>query len=110
MKPGNVPAAWKKAFIPPDPAGSPAIAGGGHARAQGYEAPMPIIATIMDSATAQPIQKMSFGRMPRVGAAFVLASGAQVTAQRVEVGKPAPGKVVTPVSVWVAPQPDSRQP
>ncbi|MDB5688973.1 MAG: hypothetical protein JWL91_849 [Sphingomonas bacterium] len=71
---------------------------------------MPIIATIMDSATAQPIQKMTFGRMPRAGTAFVLASGKQVTAQRVDIGKPAPGKFVTPVSVWVAPAADTRQP
>jgi hypothetical protein len=71
---------------------------------------MAIIATIMDSATAQPIQKMTFGRMPRPGTAFVLATGAQVTAQRVDVGKPAPGKFVTPVSVWVAPAVDNRQP
>jgi hypothetical protein len=71
---------------------------------------MPIIATIMDSATAQPIQKMTFGRMPRAGTAFVLASGAQVTAQRVDIGKPAPGKFITPVSVWVAPATDTRQP
>jgi hypothetical protein len=71
---------------------------------------MPIIATIMDSATALPIQKMNFGRMPRAGAVFVLASGRQMTAQRVEIGKPAPGKVITPVSVWVAAQADTRQP
>lgn len=62
---------------------------------------MPVIATIMDAQTGAPIQKMSFGRLPRPGAAFVLESGARVVAQRVEVGKPAPGKVVSPVSIWV---------
>ena len=71
---------------------------------------MTVIATIMDTGTGQAIQKMKFGRMPRPGSAFVLASGAQVTAQRVDIGKPEPGKFVTPVSVWVAPMADSRQP
>jgi len=71
---------------------------------------MAVIATIMDSGTGEPIQKMTFGRLPHAGSAFVLASGAQVTAQRVEVGKPAPGRFVTPVRVWVAGTTDSRQP
>jgi hypothetical protein len=71
---------------------------------------MTVIATIMDTATGEPVQKMKFGRMPRPGSAFVLASGAKVTAQRVEVGKPAPGKFVTPVAVWVSATPDTRQP
>lgn len=64
---------------------------------------MSITATIMNAATGEPIQKMTFGRMPRYGAAFVLASGERVTAQRVDVGKPAPGKFVSPVDVWVIP-------
>lgn len=64
---------------------------------------MGIIATIMDAETGAPIQKMSFGRLPRTGAAFVLESGVRVIAQRVDVGKPAPGKFVSPVSIWVGP-------
>ena len=62
---------------------------------------MSSIATIMNAATGAPIQKMTFGRMPRPGAGFVLTTGERVTAQRVDVGKPAPGKVVVPVDVWV---------
>lgn len=69
-----------------------------------YRAPMPIIATIMNSTTGQPIQKMSFGRMPKPWASFTLQTGELVTADRVDVGKPAPGKVVVPVSVWVTPK------
>ncbi|WP_294391542.1 hypothetical protein [uncultured Sphingomonas sp.] len=71
---------------------------------------MTIIATIIDTASGAAIQKMKFGRMPRYGAAFVLESGKQVIAQRVEVGKPAPGKFISPVSVWVTVPEDSRQP
>lgn len=55
----------------------------------------------MNSATGEPIQKMTFGRMPKPWASFTLESGQRVTADRVDVGKPAPGKVVVPVSVWV---------
>lgn len=62
---------------------------------------MSIIATIMNASTGQPIQKMTFGRMPRAGAAFVLESGERVTAQRVDIGKPAPGKFSAPVDIWV---------
>lgn len=62
---------------------------------------MAVIATIMNTATGQPIQKMTFGRMPKPWASFNLATGELVTADRVEVGKPAPGKVVVPVAVWV---------
>ena len=54
--------------------------------------------------------EMKFGRMPRPGSPFVLETGRQVVAQRVEVGKPEPGKFVTPVSVWVAGAEDNRQP
>lgn len=69
-----------------------------------YRRAMSIIATIMNSTTGQPIQKLTFGRMPKPWASFNLASGELVTADRVEVGKPAPGKFVVPVSVWVTPK------
>jgi hypothetical protein len=39
--------------------------------------------------------------MPRYGEGFVLQSGERVTAQRIDVGKPAPGKFITPVDVWI---------
>ncbi|AJP71776.1 hypothetical protein [Sphingomonas hengshuiensis] len=65
---------------------------------------MGIIATIMNSTTGQPIQKMQFGRMPKPWASFTLETGELVKADRVEVGKPAPGKFVVPVSVWVTPK------
>lgn len=73
-------------------------------RGAGYRHPMPVIATIMNSTTGQPIQRMSFGRMPKPWASFTLESGELVTADRVDIGKPAPGKVVVPVSVWVTPK------
>ena len=62
---------------------------------------MSVIATIMNSATGRPIQKMTFGRMPKPWASFTLESGELVTAERIHVGKPAPGKFVAPVEVWV---------
>jgi len=62
---------------------------------------MSIIATIMNSATGLPIQKMTFGRMPKPWASFNLATGELVKADRVHVGKPAPGKFIAPVEVWV---------
>jgi hypothetical protein len=65
---------------------------------------MSVVATIMNSATGQPIQKMTFGRMPKPWASFNLATGELVTADRVQVGKPAPGKFVAPVEVWVTPK------
>jgi len=65
---------------------------------------MSITTTIMNATTGKPIQKMVFGRMPQPGAGFVLESGERVTAQRVDVGKPAPGKFVTPVDIWVVPK------
>jgi hypothetical protein len=65
---------------------------------------MSIIATIMNSATGHPIQKMSFGRMPKPWASFNLESGELVTAERIDVGKPAPGKFVAPVDIWVTPK------
>ncbi|QAY78764.1 hypothetical protein [Sphingosinicella sp. BN140058] len=65
---------------------------------------MSIIATIMNTSTGLPIQKMTFGRMPKPWAPFTLASGELVKAERVDVGKPEPGKFVVPVSVWVTPK------
>lgn len=65
---------------------------------------MSIIATIMNSATGQPIQKMTFGRMPKPWASFNLASGELVTADRVHVGKPAARKFMAQVEVWVTPK------
>ncbi|MDG2535298.1 hypothetical protein P6144_16680 [Sphingomonas sp. HITSZ_GF] len=65
---------------------------------------MPIVATIMNSTTGQPIQKLTFGRMPKPWASFTLETGELVTADRIDVGKPAPGKVVVPVAVWVTPK------
>ena len=69
-----------------------------------YPRPMSIIATIMNAATGQPIQKMSFGRMPKPWVSFTLESGERVTAERIDVGKPAPGKFVAPVAIWVTPK------
>lgn len=65
---------------------------------------MNVVATVMNSATGQPIQKMTFGRMPKPWASFTLETGELVTADRVQVGKPAPGKFVAPVEVWVTPK------
>ena len=62
---------------------------------------MSIITTIMNIATGRPIQKMTFERMPKPWASFTLASGELVTAERIVVGKPAPGKFIAPVDVWV---------
>ncbi|MFM6932240.1 MAG: hypothetical protein ACKOUT_08355 [Novosphingobium sp.] len=62
---------------------------------------MSIIATIMNSATGRPIQKMTFNRMPKPWASFTLASGELVAAERVDVGKPAPGTFAATVDVWV---------
>jgi hypothetical protein len=65
---------------------------------------MSVTATIMSAATGQPLQKMTFGRMPRPYASFNLESGELVQVQRIEVGKPAAGKVIAPVSIWVEPK------
>jgi|TARA_R110000796_G_scaffold8843_60_gene29952 hypothetical protein len=65
---------------------------------------MAIIATIMNSTTGQPIQKMTFGRMPKPWASFSLESGELVTAERIDVGTPAHGKFIAPVSIWVTPK------
>ena len=62
---------------------------------------MGITATIMNTATGQPIQKMSFGRMPKPWASFNLATGELVTAERIDVAPPAPGKFAATVQVWV---------
>ena len=62
---------------------------------------MSIVATIMNTATGLPLQKMTFGRMPKPWASFNLATGELVTAERIHVGKPAPGKFIAPVEVWV---------
>jgi len=64
---------------------------------------MSITATIMNSATGLPIQKMTFGRMPKPWASFSLESGERVTAERIDVGTPSHGKFVAPVSIWVTP-------
>lgn len=66
-----------------------------------YRRPMGITATIMNTATGQPIQKMTFGRMPKPWASFNLATGELVTAERIDVGKPEPGKFAATVHVWV---------
>ena len=70
-----------------------------------YPRGMGIIATIMNTATGQPLQKMSFGRMPKPWASFTLETGELVTAERIDVGKPAPGKFAAPVSIWVTVKP-----
>ncbi len=66
---------------------------------------MGIIATIMNTATGQPLQKMSFNRMPKPWASFNLATGELVTAERIDVGKPAPGKFAATINVWVTVKP-----
>ena len=65
---------------------------------------MGVTATIMNTATGQPIQKFVFGRMPKPWVSFNLETGELVTADRVDVGKPAPGKFAVPVTVWVTPK------
>jgi hypothetical protein len=68
-----------------------------------YRRAMGIITTIMNAATGDSIQKMTFERMPKPYATFNLASGELVTAERIDVGKPAPGKFVAPITIWVTP-------
>ena len=58
---------------------------------------MAITATIMNTLTGLPIQTMTFERMPKPWASFTLTNGKRVTAERIDVGKPAPGKFVAPV-------------
>ena len=62
---------------------------------------MSIVATIMNTATGLSVQKMTFERMPKPWASFNLTTGELVTAERIHVGKPAPGKFIAPVEVWV---------
>ena len=69
-----------------------------------YGRQMGINATIMNSTTGQPIQKMVFGRMPKPWASFNLESGELVTAERIEVNKPAPGKFGATIDIWVTPR------
>ena len=66
---------------------------------------MAIIATIMNTATGRPLQTMTFQRMPKPWASFTLATGELVTAERIDVGKPAPGTFAAPVDVWVTLKP-----
>ena len=66
---------------------------------------MAITATIMNTATGRPIQTMTFGRMPKPWASFTLATGELVTAERIDVGKPAPGRFAATVEVWVTLKP-----
>ncbi len=65
---------------------------------------MPINTTIMNSATGEVIQKMKFERMPKPWASFTLETGEQVTAERIDIGKPAPGKFAAPIDIWVTPK------
>ncbi|MDZ3832826.1 MAG: hypothetical protein U0S50_13580 [Sphingopyxis sp.] len=65
---------------------------------------MSIIATIMNLSTGQPIQRMKFGRMPKPWTSFNLATGELVTAERVDIGKPEPGKFAATVNIWVTPK------
>lgn len=65
---------------------------------------MSILATIMNTATGQPIQTMKFGRMPKPWISFNLETGELVTAERIDIGKPAPGKFAAPVDIWVTPK------
>ncbi|QDM40770.1 MULTISPECIES: hypothetical protein [Bacteria] len=63
---------------------------------------MAVIATIMNTRTGRAVQTMKFERMPKPWATFTLENGRQVTAERIDVGKPAPGKFSAPVDVWVS--------
>ncbi len=65
---------------------------------------MGITATIMSSATGQPIQTMSFQFMPKPWASFTLEAGRRVKAERIDIGKPAPGKFAAPVDIRVTPK------
>lgn len=66
---------------------------------------MAITATIMNTVTGQALQEMSFNRMPKPWASFTLANGQMVTAERIDVGKPEPGKFAAPISIWVTVKP-----
>ena len=43
--------------------------------------------------------------MPKPWSSFNLETGELVTAERIDIGKPSPGKVVTPVDVWITLKP-----
>jgi hypothetical protein len=45
-----------------------------------------------------------FGRMPKPCKSFTLQTGEMVKEDRVDIGKPAPGKSVTPISAWITPK------
>ena len=62
---------------------------------------MPITATIMNTVTGEPLQTLTFGRMPKPWASFNLSTGELVTAERIDIGKPAPGKFLAPIDIWV---------
>lgn len=76
----------------------------GQALGDRYRRAMSVTATIVRAATGEPVQKMTFGRIPRLYAAFNLQSGELVQVQRIEIGKPAPGKFIAPVTIWVEPK------
>ena len=65
---------------------------------------MAVTATIMNTVTGLQLQKMTFERMPKPWASFTLATGELVTAERIDIGKPAPGKFAVPVDIWVSVQ------
>jgi len=65
---------------------------------------MSIKATIINATTGEAVQKHVFGRMPTLGTPFNLETGERVSVQRIEVGKPAAGSFVTPVTVWFTPK------
>jgi hypothetical protein len=67
---------------------------------------MAVKTTIMNTVTGRPIQTMTFERMPKPWASFTLEDGKLVNAERIHVGKPAPGKFVAPVEVWVTLKPE----
>lgn len=67
---------------------------------------MAVVATIMNTLTGLPIQKMRFERMPKPWASFTLENGKLVTAERIDAGKPAPGKFIAPVDVWISLKPE----
>jgi len=62
---------------------------------------MAITATIMNTVTGLPIQRMTFERMPKPWSSFNLTTGELVTAERIDIGRPAPGKFAAPVDIWV---------
>jgi hypothetical protein len=63
---------------------------------------MAVTATIMNIVSGLPLQKMTFERMPKPWSSFNLSTGELVTAERIDVGKPAVGKFAAPVDIWVS--------